>query len=53
MPATGHAKNVANFETVTIVLNNLGAEYNPSQPLIQLPALQTKLIAFPRRRWCV
>ena len=43
MPATGYAKNVANFETATIVLNNLGAVYNPSQPLILLPALQTKL----------
>ena len=43
MPTTGHAKNVANFETVTIVLNNLVAEYNPSQPLIQIVALETKL----------
>lgn len=43
MPATGHTKNVANFETVIIILNNLGAVYNPSQPLIQLAALQTKL----------
>ncbi|MGI8787487.1 MAG: hypothetical protein ACR2HG_06990 [Pyrinomonadaceae bacterium] len=45
MPATGHAKNVANFETVNIILTNLGAEYNPSQPLILPPALQTKLTA--------
>lgn len=45
MPATGHAKNVANFETAIIVLTDLGAEYNPSQPLIQLSALQAKLAA--------
>jgi hypothetical protein len=43
MPATGHARNGANFETAIIVLNNLGAVCNPSQPLILLPALQTKL----------
>lgn len=43
MSVTGHAINVANFETVIIILTNLGATYNPSQPLIQLPALQTKL----------
>ena len=42
---TGHAKNVANFETVTIILLGLGAVYNPSQALILLPALQTKLTA--------
>ena len=45
MPATGHAKTLANFETATIILNNLGAEYNPTQPLIQSAALQTKLAA--------
>ncbi len=43
--ATGHAKNVANFETVVITVTALGAVYNPSQPLIQLAALQTKLAA--------
>lgn len=42
---TGHAKNVANFETVTLILETLGANYNPTQPLIQLSALQTKLTA--------
>ncbi len=42
---TGHAKNVANFETVTIILLGLGAVYNPSQALIILAALQTKLTA--------
>lgn len=42
---TGHAKNVANFETVTIILLGLGAVYNPGQALILLAALQTKLTA--------
>jgi hypothetical protein len=40
---TGHAKTVANFETVVIILANLGTAYNPSQALIMLPALQHKL----------
>ena len=40
---TGHAKNVANFEQVVIILTGLGAVYNPSQALILLPALQAKL----------
>jgi hypothetical protein len=43
MSTTGHAKNVANFETVTIILLALGTNYNPTQSLILLPALQTKL----------
>lgn len=40
---TGHAKNVANLETAIIILNGLGAEYAPSQTLIQMPTLQTLL----------
>ncbi len=40
---TGHAKNVANFETIIIILVGLGTVYNPSQALILLAALQTKL----------
>lgn len=40
---TGHNKNVANFETATIILTNVGAQYAPPQPLILLPALQTLL----------
>lgn len=40
---TGHAKNVANFETIIIILTALGVNYNPAQALILLPALQTKL----------
>ena len=42
---TGHAKNVANFETVIIILTALGAVYNPVQALILLPALQARLTA--------
>ncbi|HEY0461910.1 MAG TPA: hypothetical protein VGC97_22445 [Pyrinomonadaceae bacterium] len=40
---SGHAKNVVNFETVTIILIALGAAYNPAQALILLAAVQTKL----------
>lgn len=40
---TGHNKNVANFETVIIILTNLGAQYAPPQALIVLTALQTLL----------
>lgn len=40
---SGHAINVANFESIIIILVNLGAAYNPSQKLILLAALQTKL----------
>ena len=40
---TGHAKNVANFEQVTIILTALGSVYSPQQALILLTALQTTL----------
>ena len=40
---SGHNKNVANLQTVTIILNNLGSEYEPPQDLIKLPALQNLL----------
>lgn len=43
MSETGHAKNVANFETTTIILLGLGTIYNPAQALILLSALQDKL----------
>lgn len=41
---TGHNKNVANFETVTIILTNLGAQYAPPQVLIVLAALKDLLL---------
>jgi len=37
---SGHNKNVANLETVIIILTNLGADYAPPQVLILLAALQ-------------
>jgi hypothetical protein len=40
---SGHNKNVANFETVIIILTNLGADYAPPQALIVLTALQELL----------
>lgn len=43
MSKSGHAINVANFESIIIILVNLGAAYNPSQALILLSALQDKL----------
>lgn len=43
---TGHTKNVANFETVIIILTALGSDYNPNQVLILLTALQAKLLEF-------
>lgn len=42
---TGHAKNVANFETTNIILAALGTDYAPAQALILLTALQAKLTA--------
>ena len=45
MSETGHAKNVANFETTHIILTGLGAGYNTNQPLILLPAVKAKLNA--------
>lgn len=38
---TGHAKNVANFETLTSIVASVGANYNPSKTSIQLTALYT------------
>ncbi len=40
---TGHAKTVANFETVVIILEGLGAAYYPNQSLIMPSALRHKL----------
>lgn len=41
---SGHEKNVANFKTVIIILTALGSDYNPTQTLILLTALQAKLV---------
>ena len=40
---SGHNKNAANLQTVTIILTNLGGAYTPPQDLIKLPELQTLL----------
>ena len=42
---TGHAKNVANFETLISFVSSYGAVYNPSRASIKLVALQTKAAA--------
>ncbi|WP_316807310.1 hypothetical protein [Pedobacter agri] len=39
---TGHAKNVANFETLVTILNGFGAAYNPSNANLQLGSLGQK-----------
>jgi len=40
---TGHAKNVANFEQLTIDCSALGTNYNPSNPAIKLGELTNLL----------
>jgi hypothetical protein len=40
---TGHNKNVANFETTTIILTGLGAQYAPPQDFISRVPMQTFL----------
>jgi len=40
---TGHAKNVANYEQLTIDCTALGTSFNPSNPLIKLTALTAQL----------
>ena len=40
---TGHAKNVANFETLISFCVGYGATYNPSKANLKVPALQTQL----------
>jgi len=42
---TGHAKNVANFETLKGFCNGYGSQYDPSKANIKLTALGTKLTA--------
>ena len=39
---TGHAKNVANFETEIAFCIGYGANYNPSNPDLEIPNLQAK-----------
>lgn len=41
---TGHAKNVANFETMLTFISGYGAAYNPSYEAIQLINLESKAI---------
>lgn len=38
---TGHSKNVANFEDLISFCTGYGAKYNPSNPTLTLPALNT------------
>jgi hypothetical protein len=40
---TGHAKNVANFESIVSFVIGYGATYNPSKVNLKVPALQTQL----------
>lgn len=40
---TGHAKNVANFESLISFCVGFGATYNPSKANLKVPALQTQL----------
>nr|WP_315220918.1 hypothetical protein [uncultured Flavobacterium sp.] len=39
---TGHNKNVTNFETLIIVCQGFGANYNPSNPNIMIPFLMNQ-----------
>ncbi len=45
MSETGNAKNIANFSQIISIVTGLGAVYNPSNSLIEIPNLQTKLTA--------
>jgi len=40
---TGHAKNVANFENLISFCTGFGSPYNPSNPNLQIPQLNTQL----------
>ena len=42
---TGHAKNIANFETIVTFATSYGTAYNPVRPALKLPALQAQLAA--------
>ena len=37
----GHARNVANFKEVIIILNNLNGKWNPVQDMLKMPNLET------------
>jgi hypothetical protein len=41
---TGHAKNIANFQTLITFIDGYGATYNPSNNALKLPALNTLLL---------
>ncbi len=40
---TGHAKNIANFQTLISFLEGYGTQYNPSKPTLTIQALNTQL----------
>ena len=40
---TGHAKNVAIFQQLTLYITGFGTAYNPSNPALSLAALQQLL----------
>lgn len=42
---TGHAKNVANFETIISFCRNVGADYNPSLNRIKIVALDVLILS--------
>lgn len=43
MAETGHARNVANFDTLIAFCEGYGVDYKPTNPLIELPALNALL----------
>ncbi|MBP9663849.1 MAG: hypothetical protein KBD94_04460 [Pyrinomonadaceae bacterium] len=43
MAETGHARNVANFDTLIAFCEGYGGDYKPTNTLIEIPALQTLL----------
>jgi hypothetical protein len=40
---TGHAKNVANFGQLSFICTSFGPAYNPSNSMLQLPAMENAL----------
>lgn len=45
MPETGHAKNVANFETMISYVTGYGGDYKPSNTAISLANLSAAWMA--------